>query len=206
MIRINLLPPEILERRKYERFYPIVFIVAASLIAVVLITWGVLRFAVGASESDLQKIEQSASDLLAQAESLKVFELKEQELAARQSVASAALAGRVDMGRLAEEVSLVLPEEVWLARLECDEEAGLQASLYAPEPLGRSAAVGYKSAASTLVRLSSLDSVSDVWLGQASVTKFEGYQGLTMESPKVQALLFDVSAKVNPGPAAAAGQ
>lgn len=198
MIRINLLPPEIVERRKYERFYPIVFVVAGVLAAIVLISWAVLRLAVGTSTNELQTIEQNAADLRAQAENLAVFELKEQELAARQSVATAALAGRVDMGRLAEEISLVLPEEVWLDTLDCSESEGFAATLWAPEPLGQSASEGYKSAASTLVRLGSLESLFDVWLGQASVTNFQSYQGLTMESPMVQALSFDVKAKIKP--------
>lgn len=196
MIRINLLPPEIVERRKYERFYPIIFIVAGVLAAIVLIAWVVLRFAVGASTSELQTIEQNAADLRSQAENLAVFELKEQELTARQAVATAALAGRVDMGRLAEEVSLVLPDEVWVDTVDCDEREGFTATLWAPEPLGQSASEGYKSAASTLVRLGSLESLFDVWLGQASVTDYVAYQGLTTESPQVQALQFDVKAKV----------
>lgn len=198
MIRINLLPPEIVERRKYERFYPIVIIIGVTLVAAVIVAWGILSFMAGAARSELQTIEQSASDLLAQAESLRVFELKEQELAAREKVAAEALAGRIDMGRLAEEISLVLPDEVWVQRLECSEQNGLSAAMYAPEPLGRSALVGYRAAASTLVRLASLASVSDVWLGQASVSRFSGFQGIPLESPEVQALSFEVSAKIRP--------
>lgn len=202
MIRINLLPPEIIERRKYERFYPIVFIVAGVIAAVVLMAWLVLKFAVSSSNDELQRIEQSAADLRVQAENLAVFELKEQELAQRQAVAQKALQGRIDMGRLAEEISLVLPEEVWIERLEAGEEAGLSAALWAPEPLGQESSEGYKSAASTLVRLGSLDSLSDVWLGQASVGDFAAYQGITGEAPSVDALSFEVSAKVRPSSSA----
>lgn len=196
MIRINLLPPEIIERRKYERFYPYVFVVAATLAAIVLITWGALQFSVSSRNAELQSIEQNAADLRAQADSLAVFEMKEQELAGRQAVATAALTGRVDMGRLAEEVSLVLPEEVWMQVMDCDQAKGLTATLFAPDPLGQSVSEGYKSAASTLVRLGSLDLLSDVWLGQASVTRFGAFQGVTVESPEVEALSFDVSARI----------
>lgn len=198
MIRINLLPPEIIERRRWERFYPYVFVVAGVLLAIVLVTWGALRFAVASRQDELQSIEQNATDLRAQAESLAVFELKEQELAQRQSIAEDALSGRVDMGRLAEEVSLVLPEEVWAQTLACDQNTGLSASLWAPEPLGQSVSEGYKSAASTLVRLGSLSSLTDVWLGQAAVSDFTSFQGLAIEAPTVQALSFDVSAKIRP--------
>lgn len=201
MVRINLLPPEILERRKYERFYPIVFIAAGVLLAIVLITWGVLRFAVSSSNSELQSVEQNASDLRAQADNLAVFELKEKELAARQKVADQALLGRIDMGRLAEEISLVLPEEVWVATIDCNEQTGLSANLWAPDPLGQSSAEGYKAAASTLVRLSALDSLYDVWLGQASVANFSAYQGIeSTAAPEVDALSFDVTGKIRPAP------
>lgn len=198
MIRINLLPPEIIEKRKYERFYPYVFVVAGALLAIVLIAWTVLGFMIGSSNEELQSIEQSAADLRAQADSLAVFELKEQELEQRQAIVVEALAGRIDMGRLSEEFSLVLPEEVWADTLKVDQTTGLQATLNAPKPLGQSASEGYKSAASTLVRLGSLSSLSDVWLGQASVANFAAFQGPSIDDPSVEALSFDVSAKVKP--------
>ncbi len=199
MIRINLLPPEIVEKRKYERFYPFVLIVAGLLVGIVLVVWVGLTLAVGASESELQQIEQSAADVMAQAERLRVFELREQELAARQQVAAKAVAGRIDMGRLAEELSLVLPEEVWAATLSCDESDGLRTTMFAPEPLGNAAAEGYKAVASTLVRLASLETVYDVWLGQAAVSSFNLYQGIEQqgsEAPAAQVVSFDVTAKI----------
>lgn len=206
MIRINLLPPEIIEKRKYERFYPLVLVVAAVLMAIVLIAWAVLGFAVGSSNEELQSIEQNAADLRAQADSLAVFELKEQELSQRQAVVVQALDGRIDMGRFCEEFSLVLPEEVWAQSIQVDQTTGLTAMLYAPKPLGRSVSEGYKSAASALVRLSSLKSLYDVWLGQASVGAFSEYQGITIDSPSVEALSFDVSAKIRPYTDQSAGQ
>ncbi len=188
MIRINLLPPEIIEKRKYERYYPYVLIVGAVLAFVILAVWGYLQLMNGARTAELQSIEQSAADLRKQAEVLSVFELKETELKARQQAANAALAGRVDIGRVAEEVSLVLPEEVWLTQLELhapvttgDQTADAVESFtgYAPAPSASKTAEAFKSVASTLVRLASLsDSLQDVWLNRAQAQTYGDFQGL----------------------------
>lgn len=196
MIRINLLPPEIIERRRYDGYYPYVFITAGILIVVILFSWGILQFVVTSRNTDLQRTEQERKVLQQKAEGLAVFELKESELKARQDTASKALAGRVDVGRLAEEVSLVLPEEVWASELAFNDMDGLNAVLYAPEPLGHSVSDGYKSAASTLVELSSLSMLKDVWLSEATVQSFTGFQALAVEAPSMETVRFTVSAEV----------
>ncbi|MDZ4169135.1 MAG: hypothetical protein U1E26_05720 [Coriobacteriia bacterium] len=211
MIRINLLPPEIIERRKYERFYPYVFIAAAVLVGLVLVVWGYLQFVASARSSELQSIEQTAADLRKQADSLAVFELKEQDVAARQEAATVALAGRVDIGRIAEEVSQVLPEEVWLTQVRltappngvpgAPAEETCQLLGFTPGSEGTSVKGGFKSVAATLVRAASLtDSLYNVWLAEAVEEAFADYQGIATDFEEVPGVRFDISAStVVPG-------
>ncbi len=206
MIRINLLPPEIIERRKYERFYPYVLIATAILVAGVLLSWGLVQLVVAARAEELQSTRESATQLKQDAEKLAVFELKEQELAKRQAAVGAALIGRVEMGRLAEEISLVLPEEVWVSSLQASEENGLSAILHAPNPLGSRATDGYKSVASTLVRYGSLELLTDVWLNAATIQPFSAYQGITGDAPTTQVVTFDLTAKIKRALPDTAGQ
>lgn len=196
MIRINLLPPEIIERRKYERFYPYVWAITIVLLVMVVLTWGVLQFISSSLASELQGIEQSAANLRQQAEGLAVFELKEQELAQRQATVSQAIAGRIDMGRLAEEVSLVLPDEVWTTLIDMSEGDGFSATMYAPKPIGQAVDEGYKSVATTLVRLASLSTLNNVWLTTAETWDFTEYQGSEKSEVGVPTLRFEVTASI----------
>jgi Tfp pilus assembly protein PilN len=131
MLRINLLPPEIIERRKWERFYPYVFLAVGLLVIVVLVVWSGLQITVNQRNDVLQQTKTTTEQLSAQAEAFSIFERKQQELEARRAIADAALAGRVDMARLAEDVSLVLPDETFLVTLSCDEEQGLSLAAHA---------------------------------------------------------------------------
>lgn len=196
MIRINLLPPEIVERRRYEAYYPYIAITTAVLVGIILVSAIFLRWIVGTRNEDLQRTEQERVVLQQKAEALRVFELKEAELAARQETARKALDGRVDVGRLAEEVSLVLPEEVWAEQFSYGDQDGFDAVLYAPKPLGHSISEGYKSAASTLVELSSLDMLLDVWLSEATIQPFSTFQAITAEGATLDTVRFAVSADV----------
>lgn len=206
MIRINLLPPEIIERRKYERYYPYVFIAVVILVGVVIATWGVLQVVVSSKTNELQRLQESAAQLRTDADNLAVFELKEQEMAKREEIAAGALSGRVEMGRLAEEFSLVLPDEVWVSTIDVGETTGMTADLYTPNPLGTSSTDGYKSAASTLVRLASLDVLTDVWLNAAAAAQYDSFQGIVTEDSAVQVLTFNLSAKLKGTPSAEVDQ
>jgi len=169
MVQINLLPPEIIERRKYDRYYPYIFIVAGILVAVIAVVWITMQLLVSQQTQVLQQTKESTAQVNAQAESLAIFEQKRGELEARQEIADAALTGRIDMGGLAEDISLVLPEEIFTSRLKADEQSGLEIDGYSPISGLPNVKSGYKSIAACLVRLSSLDSLKDVWLTSAEV-------------------------------------
>ena len=136
-----------------------------------------------------------------------IFEQKEADLAKRQAVATTALANRVSMGRVGEEVSLVLPDEVWLQQLSIHEVDGLTVTGYTPYSSSHSMDVSYKSVAKTMVRLNELDDVSDVWLTNAANAEFTGFvpvEGVTyLPAPIVG---FSVKGKVFPPVVAASGQ
>lgn len=168
MVRVNLLPREVIERRKYEQFYRYVFIIAVGAILVVLMVYAGLFLLNQQKNDELQSLQEEASQYQDQAEAFGVFEAKEQELIAREQVAQTALAGRVNMGMLAEEVSLVLPDEVWLGSIVLSEKDGLTLGGNTPRSTSESIDVAYKSIAKLLVRLNELTTLYDVWLVTAA--------------------------------------
>jgi len=167
MVRINLLPPEVLEKRRWEKWYPYVFFAFAILAAILVLVYAYLMLSGGAKNAELQSLKEESQALQTQADAFGIFEQKEQQLAARSTVAQKALASRLQVGRIAEEVSLVLPDEVWVDSMVIGETAGLRVRGQTPRSPSQSMDVGYKSVAKTLVRLNELPDIYDVWLVNA---------------------------------------
>ena len=196
MVRINLLPTEILERRKYERFYPYIFVAGAIALAFVLVTWLGLQFLVGQRVEQLQQTDEAINRLNAQATALSVFEEQQKSLVERQEVASKALASRCDMGKMLEEMSLVLPDTLWIDEVICNEEEGVLIKGFTPDALEVEIDESYKSIAAGLVRLNSLPDLYDVWLKSASSeSDFSEFQGEAAEGTS-KVVRFEATAKI----------
>jgi len=80
------------------------------------------------------------------------------------------------MGGIAEDVSLVLPEEIFVSRFKCSEETGLELDGYTPVAGVPYVKEGYKSVAACLVRLGALEDLNDVWLTSAEVARYNTFQ------------------------------
>lgn len=179
MIRINLLPQEIIEKRKFES--RIGYVIIAGIVAAVFLAgaYGFLLWQVSGKNEVLQQNKEAANQLLNQAQAYEVFQQKEDLLQARMEVATQALSGRIDWGRIANEVSLVLPSDVWLYSLsgtegeDEDESPGMEFSAYALDSESDVPDVGHKAVAKTLVRLADLELLNDVWLMESTKTVYE---------------------------------
>ena len=168
MFRINLLPQEVLERRRYEGWYRWVFILAGGLISIILGIYVLLLFEVSSKNAQLQTIQESAT--AAEDDRRAALDLREQGAGAAGSPGCGAdrpcqVASTI--GQVAEDVSLVLPDEVWLDLLTINESTGIVLTADTPRNAGESNDVAYKSVAKTLVRLNELPELYDVWLTTA---------------------------------------
>ncbi len=172
MMRINLLPPEILERRKSERRFGWV-ILAALMVAVVLAgVWVFAFFRLQGKEDELASIQQEVQSTNAEAAQLAIFEERAAELESRRSIAILALSTRRDWARLMSEISLVLPSDVWVETLLANEETGLEMYGWAIDSPDDAPDVGHKTMAKTLVRLADLDQLTDVWLTSSAKSAY----------------------------------
>jgi len=173
MLRINLLPQEILEKRRFER--DIRYVVLASVVALVVLfaVYGVLAIQVSQRNAELQDRKETEANLQAQAEAFAIFEEKESDLEARLVLADEALAGRVEWGRVANELSLIMPSDVWIVTLTTDEVEGVTMFARAVDSETDVPDVGHKAVAKTLVRLNDLEQLSSVWLGSSIKTEYE---------------------------------
>jgi Tfp pilus assembly protein PilN len=192
-IRINLLPPEILEKRKAESRRLVFLAVGLTVIALLGVAWAFVALFVGIKTGEVASKQQEAASLRAQAEAFKVFEDRGLELQARQEIADRALAGRISWSRIMGELSLVLPPDIWLSVFDGSEQTAATAGSSTTEGRPAPAATlsltgwsldqpaeevngGFKSIALLLVRLDDLEQLANVWLTSAEV-KPGGYRG-----------------------------
>ncbi len=149
-------------------------VLAAILVSVLLAgVWGFGRYRLNAKEDELAAVQQQVQSTQAQANQLAVFEERQAELATRQATAAQALAGRRNWAKLFDELSLVLPSDIWLQTLNATEDSGLELMAWAIDAPTDSPDVGHKTIAKALVRLADLEQLKDVWLTDSSKAEFE---------------------------------
>jgi Tfp pilus assembly protein PilN len=195
MLRINLLPPEVLDHRRFEGWYRYIFIVTTGLALLVLLTSAGLYLLVQQRNDSLQTQLDLAAQYTEQGKAFDVFEEKEKAFTSRQALAQAAMADRIDLGKVSEELSMILPDEVWFDSMGVDQNSKLSIAANTPRSSSQSLDVSYKSVAKTLVRMNDLSEVTDVWLSNATNGTWSSWDGSTVDTvaPVVQ---FTVSAQV----------
>lgn len=199
MFRINLLPKEVLERRKYEDVFGWVFLGAVAAIVVAFGFYGWFWFQANLKQGELTSIQEQSKQYDEEAQQLSIFENKEQELQKRQDVAQTALAGRVNIGQAANDISLVLPDEVWLDTLTIDQLTGMTLQANTPRTPGESTDVAFKSVAKTLVRLNEIPELLDVWLSTATNATWNNWAptpGELAVAPPARVVTFQATGKV----------
>jgi len=164
MMRINLLPPEILERRKAEKRIGWVVVAAIAVALLLAGVWGVGFMSVQGKRDDLAAVQQQVQTTQAQANQLAIFEERAVELEARRGIVTLALGDKINWAKLLDELSLVLPSDVWVSRMALDQINGLQIQGYAVDAPTDTPDAGHKSIAKTLVRLADLEQLYNVWL------------------------------------------
>lgn len=177
MMRINLLPPEMLERRKAEKRIGWVVLGAVLVAALLAGIWAVSFFRLQGKQDDLAAVQQQVQQTNAQAEQLSVFEQRAAELETRRVTATQALEGRRNWAKLFNELSLVMPVDIWLETMVASENQ-IDASGWAIDSPKDSPDSGHKSMAKLLVRLADLDQLSNVWLTTSVKSDFEDQPAL----------------------------
>jgi Tfp pilus assembly protein PilN len=180
MIRINLLPPEITEKRKAERRWNYVVLAAVALYVLLGVFWFAIFLQVTTKAADVAGKQQEARSLQAQASGFKIFEDRQQDLQTRQSTADKALEGRIAFSRLFSELALVLPSDAWLTRAHADEKAFTVAG-DAVDSQGDQSSSGFKPIAKLLVHLADVQQLENVWLSSSSKQSYLQHPVLQFE-------------------------
>lgn len=203
MIRINLLPPEITEKRRAEKRWKYVVFGAVALYAVLAVFWFVMYLSVTQKAAEVAAKKQEAESVTRQAESFKIFEDRQKDLVARQGVVDKALTGRMQWSRLLNETALVLPSDAWLTNMQVDEKA-FTISGQAVDAIGESGSSGFKPIAKLLVHMSDMQQLQNVWLNSSSKTDFKSQPTLTfsLSAEMIKAATATPTAGAAPAPPA----
>jgi Tfp pilus assembly protein PilN len=179
VIRINLIPPEILQNRKDERRWKWLALSGGVVAAVLVMFWAFMALQVTASTAEVDSISQEVTGLETQAAQFQVFQRVESDLKVRKDAAIGAKEGAVDWARMLYELGLVLPKDIYLTSFT-GADGGLGAASnvsfagQAVDKLNDSPDNGYKSVAKMLVRLADLDQLDSVWLSNTSIAAATG--------------------------------
>ncbi|MDO8964716.1 MAG: hypothetical protein Q7W30_09530 [Coriobacteriia bacterium] len=185
MIRINLLPPEIIQKRKDEARWKWVILGGVIAFGVVFLGYAFMFLQVQLKRTDVDIAKQEAARLQNETSRFAVFQEREAILSTRQSVVDRAAADRVDWARLLTELGLNLPKDTYLLSLAGAEPVpgaagSMQFTGNAIAPLDEPQD-GYKSLAKLLVRLSELGQLEGVWLSSFSIVpSADGLTGPTI--------------------------
>jgi Tfp pilus assembly protein PilN len=173
MTRINLLPPEILEKRKSEK--QLIYIIAAF-IGLILFLIAVYSF--GAIQ--IKKEEQRLAELKAENQRLnkaiaeyQVYEKRKAELQKMQNIISTALSGEIAWHKILNEISMVIPSDVWLQDFTGDDLEGITCKGYTADYDFDTPDLGHKPVAEWLVRMSEIKVLASIWLNYSQKTKFK---------------------------------
>jgi Tfp pilus assembly protein PilN len=171
VIRINLIPPEIIEKRKDEQRWRWVLVAGMVALVMVVAFYLVMFVQVSAKQSDVAGLKQEAQSREAEASRFRIFQQKESDLTSRRSVVLSAKAGRIDWARMFNEISMVLPTDMYLIALSGNEPVVGDAQSGTILMSGKAVDYpedspdnGYKSVAKALVRFTELTQLESVWL------------------------------------------
>jgi Tfp pilus assembly protein PilN len=177
VIRINLIPPEILQSRRDEQRWKWVWLAGGIAALAVALFWAATYLQLQTATSDVAGIQQDVATAQALTSRFAVFEQKEAELKVRQDAVDTATKGRIDWSQMLYELGLVLPRDVYLTTFTGVDNSGGGASaasvitlagqaVYDPDEVP---ANGYKSIAKMLVRLTEMSELDSVWLTSATL-------------------------------------
>ncbi|HAW60110.1 MAG TPA: hypothetical protein DCW86_01400 [Actinobacteria bacterium] len=173
MIGINLLPPEICEKRRAEKalFYMIIGVV--TLVIILTGIYGYYSWLVGLEERQLVSIQVETQKLSEVVKEYEIYEKKKGELQTRKEIVDKAMAGEVPWHKILNGISMVIPSDVWLISFSGSED-GLTLSGFAIDYAFDKPDFGHKPVAKWMVRLGEVKGIVDIWLTSSSKSEVEG--------------------------------
>ncbi len=218
-VRINLLPKDILEKRKAEHLLVLVLVGIGAFFAVLAVVYGFNVIRIMNEQADLELLQAENSRYEREITRIADFENNKILVEQREQLVNAAIARKYSWSKFLNNISLIVPNEVWLSALSGGKDGVIQFSGQALAESGDTR-MGQKSVAKWLVHLSEIEDIGDVWLSQSTKDSGPARElppGALIESPNERDMMtFETNAIIKslseddilsaPAPPASGGQ
>jgi len=189
--KINLLPPEVIEKRRYEKLLSYVLILFVFLIALLAIFYGFNIIRINNLNIDLSDLRLQTSRVAKDISNIEKYEQLKLKLEQQEQTLKTATADARPWLRFLNDLSLVMPNEAWLTALNLNKETVDFSAKVLTDAKGNPTNV-----AKLLVRLETLKDLTDIWT--QGLTKPAGQEGQTTETAGPKVMDINVSAKLKP--------
>lgn len=209
-IRINLLPREVLERRKAEQRLALMILGLVLMVGALALVFGVNYVRLSQEQANLEIIRTENQNVQARIKKIEDFAANKSAVEARESVVSAAVAGKYGWSRFLNNLSLIVPNEVWLTSLSVSKDGAvsISGSAYAGSA---SSGIGFEPVSKWLIHFAEMNDIGDIWLSSsAKSTAGAATTGPALGSAETTSstvtVTFATTAKIKSLGAAAGGQ
>lgn len=173
MKRINLLPQEVVVRRRQRRQTAGLAAIAVVFVLLLALVWFLRQGQLSAWEDRRAEAEARVQTLQAQVTQLQEFALLDQTVKQKEATLAASMAGDVAWSRLLIELSMIIPGDSWLTSFNGSAGAETQAA----QP-GVAASTGtltfaaitfdFPGVAKWITRLQEMESLQNIWVSSAA--------------------------------------
>lgn len=166
-ITINLLPREVLEKRKGEQRLAFMLLGLVVMVAAIVLVYGLNFVRLSQEQANLDIIKGENQKVQLQISKIEDFETNKNFVESRENLVAAAITGKYAWSRFLNNVSLIVPNEVWLKSLSAEKDGSVK---FSGSALAGSSAsgIGHTPVAKWLVHLAELKDVQDVWLSSST--------------------------------------
>lgn len=180
MTRIDLIPPELVEKHQARRIISLMAIGAGVVFGILVIVYLLTMGQIILASNRVDKIKVQNVQVQAYIAKLKPYDERKKVLDERQKIMDTISADQVQWSSILNDISMVVPNDIWLKSVKIDiapiltaKEQAAGASNKAPPPppitiIGD--AFDHAAVARWLVHLGEISQFRDVWLNYATET------------------------------------
>ena len=192
MTQVNLLPSDVRERQRSRRLVAAAIAGVGAVVALLFFVFVLQSARLSNAEQKLKAQQAVNADLQTKVSSLQRFAVLKQTVAAREALTSAALSGQVAWSGVLRDVSMVIPNQMWLTAFNgsltdtgvvsaASSGAGAAPQVGLPSMAGsiqfQGMASDFPTVAKWLVRLEQVKGWVNSWAGSASRSAGDPSQG-----------------------------
>ncbi len=182
MTRIDLIPPELVEKQKAHRIILVMSALFLIVFVFLILIYGFVYVQIVMSAQRIEIVRQEEEKVVATSEELKPYEERKKTLDQRQEIVTIITEDRISWSSILNNISMVIPNDVWLKEFRADIEPQLkekeqpdQARKAVSEPPIRMVgyALEHSAVARWLVHLSEVNQFRSVWLSYSTEKEVE---------------------------------